>query len=219
MYHVKICGVRELPSAILATTGGAHFLGFNFVPNSRREVNAKDVRIMIEQLRQKSEYATPQMVGVFANQPTLYVNAVAEFCNLDLIQLSGEEPMAVSASMIKPVIKAIKVNPDASDDEEFRRVEQLVTIAEKKGILPLLDRYDASAYGGTGKSINWHFAKKVGRNHRILLAGGLTPENVAEAIDIAKPWGVDVASGIETNGTPDPIKIAHFLEEAHRLSK
>lgn len=191
-------------------------MGFNFVPNSRRQVSAENVRLMIEQLRQKSEDDPPQMVGVFANQPTLYVNAVAEFCNLDLIQLSGEEPMAISASMIKPVIKAIKVNPNASDDEELRRVEQLVVIAEKKGILPLLDRYDVHAYGGTGKSINWNFARKVGQNHRILLAGGLTPENVGEALDIAKPWGIDVASGIETDGAPDPIKIAHFLDEAHR---
>ena len=161
MYQVKICGVRELPSAIAATTGGANFLGFNFVPNSRRLVSAEAVRLMIEQLSQKGEDDLPQMVGVFANQPTLYINAVAEFCNLDLIQLSGEEPMAIGASMIKPVIKAIKVNPNVSDHEEFRRVEQLMVVAEKKGILPLLDRYDATAYGGTGKSVNWNFARKV----------------------------------------------------------
>ena len=216
MTHVKICGLRDLPAALAAAEGGAAFLGFNFVPTSRRRVEAEEARAIIQQVRQAKGEDAPKMVGVFANQPTMYVNSAAEFCGLDLVQLSGDEPLAAGETISRPLIKAIKVNPATSEGEELRRVRQLIVVAEAKGILLLLDRYEVNAYGGTGKSISWALAREVADDHRLLLAGGLTPENVAQAIDLVHPWGVDVASGIETDGANDPEKIARFLQAAQR---
>ncbi len=214
MTHVKICGLKDLQSALVAAQAGAAFLGFNFVPTSKRFVEPQEARAIIQKVRQALGEKAPKMVGVFANQPTLFINSAADLCELDYVQLSGDEPLAACAVIQRPAIKAIRVDPSAAPETELRRVRQLVIVAHAKGILPLLDRYDANAYGGTGKPFDWDLAKAVAQEHTLLLAGGLTPDNVAQAVALVKPWGVDVASGVETDGVKDAEKIVRFIQEA-----
>ena len=216
MTHIKICGLRDLPASLAAAQAGAHYLGFNFVPTSPRCVEAKETRAIIQQVRQAQGDAAPKMVGVFANQPSLYVNSVAEFCDLELVQLSGDEPLAACEAIPRTVIKAIKVDPSAPEAQELRRVRQLVAVAEAKGILPMLDRYEAGAHGGTGRPVNWNLAQALAQDHGFLLAGGLTPDNVAQAAVQVRPWGVDVASGVETDGVKDLGKIVRFIHEVQQ---
>jgi phosphoribosylanthranilate isomerase len=216
--HVKICGLKDLQSALTAAEAGAAFLGFNFVPANRRRIEAKEAKAIVAEVRRALGEKAPKMVGVFANQPALYLNATAGLCELDYIQLSGDEPLAAAEGLQRPVIKALRVDPEAPADKELRRIRQLLAVAHAKGILPLLDRYDVNAYGGTGKPFDWGQAQAVAQDHTLLLAGGLTPENVAQAVALVKPWGVDVASGVETDGVKDAAKIVRFIQEAQRAA-
>ncbi len=218
MVHIKICGLKDLASALTAAEAGAAFLGFNFVLDSRRYVEPREAQAIVQQVRQALGDKAPKMVGVFANQPTLFINSAADLCELDYVQLSGDEPLAACEALQRPAIKAIRVDPSAAPETELRRVRQLVTVAHAKGIIPLLERYEATAYGGTGKTFDWGVAKAVAQEHTLLLAGGLTPENVAQAVTLVKPWGVDVASGVETNGVKDAAKIVRFIQEAQRAA-
>jgi phosphoribosylanthranilate isomerase len=197
--RVKICGVTRLEDALLAARLGADAIGFNFWPGSRRYVHPEAARAMVR--------ALPPLVtavGVFVNPTRDEVLRALEASGVAAAQLHGDEPPELCASLPCPVIKAIRVSGPAS----------LAALAayDAQGIL-----LDAAApgYGGSGTSFDWALAAEAAAARPILLAGGLSPDNVVAAVRAVRPWGVDVASGVEASpGVKDPEKLRRFIAAA-----
>ena len=210
MTEFKICGLRDVDSALVAADRGAAFLGFNFVPGVRRQLTLKRGREIIDEYRRRRKKAGPRLVGLFADQPLEEVNRIALYCGLDMVQLCGDEPPEYWDGVELPVIRQVKVPKEGPRDEVVASLTERVQEAANHASVPLLDRKESGSLGGTGLSFDWSLATEVSKRYEILLAGGLTPENVGRAIATAAPWGVDVSSGVETGGTKDRQKIAAF---------
>lgn len=213
--QVKICGIRSANSAFAATEGAASYIGFNFVPSSKRLIEADAAKTIVRTIKENYPHIDrPKTVGVFANQPLLYVNSVAEYCELDMVQLSGDEPLAFAERISSPTLKAVKVDTDAPRESELRRLDQLAKLAKRLNVEVILDKYDPHLQGGTGQTHDWQLAAELAEHHLFLLSGGLHLGNIQNAISSVRPFGVDVASGIETDGKDDANKIRKFIEDA-----
>jgi phosphoribosylanthranilate isomerase len=200
--HVKICGITRLEDAELAVTHGAWALGFILWPQSKRAADPAVAAGIARELRRKAE-----LVGVFVNQPLDEIERYADAIGLSYVQLHGDEGPSFCAAVAQrtglKVIKAAKVRHAA----DLRDLERFHTD------LHLLDAHVPGMMGGTGQT--WDWSLLAGRRSKtpFLLSGGLTPENVAAAIEAVHPWGVDVASGTEASpGVKDPAKLEAFLE-------
>lgn len=216
MTRVKICSISDVSHAFAAAEAGADYVGFNFVPGVRRQLPEDKARAMVQAYRQVWGQRGPKLVGVFADQPVEEVNRILQACGLDMAQLSGNESPRSCTEVQRPVIKAVHV-PDASGqpaDQVASRLDGVLGEYERVGALALLDPDVAGAHGGTGAGFDWAIAKALAARHRFLLAGGLTPENVAQAVASVHPWGVDVSSGVEAGGLKDPAKIKAFVAKA-----
>jgi phosphoribosylanthranilate isomerase len=154
------------------------------------------------------ERKRPLTVGVFAGQDLETVNAVADECGLDLVQLSGGEPWQDCLLIARQVIKVVHVEQGAAAGDVLGRIEAGTAIA------CLLDTASEGAYGGSGRAMDWALAREVASRLPIVLAGGLTPENVAEAVRTVRPWGVDVSTGVETGGAKDLSKVRALIHAA-----
>ena len=215
---VKICGIRALEDALVAAEAGADFIGMVFVPERHRRITPKEAKSIVSGVRSSSGNI-PRAVGLFADQPIEEVVGIVEFCGLDLVQLCGKESVEYAGQVGCGVIKVVHVAETATaiDDagtggrvKDFSGVGHLVT----------LDRYVEGIQGGTGKGFDWDVAASLSQGgHPFLLAGGLTPENVSDAITAVKPWGVDVSSGVETDGNKDHAKIRDFMHKARSTAK
>jgi phosphoribosylanthranilate isomerase len=199
MVRVKICGITCLVDAVRAAEAGAHALGFVFYRQSPRWVPLSTASRICASLP-----PFISKVGVFVNATEKEILRVIEECGLDVVQLHGEEPPAFCRRFPTRVIKAFRIR-DADD---------LRTLARYRADGYLLDTFLERARGGTGRTFNWSLAIEAKRRgRRIILAGGLTPGNVAEAIRKVHPFGVDVSSGVETSpGRKSPAKIIAFLK-------
>jgi phosphoribosylanthranilate isomerase len=202
---IKICGMTQLKDAVFAAEQGADAVGFIFYKKSPRSVTMKTAREIISQLPPFVD-----TVGVFVNETADRVNKIAEYCGLDLVQLHGEESPAFCRKIQRRVIKAFRV-------KDLQSIKQL----EKYPVSGfLLDTFSDDLHGGTGKVFDWnlaHPAKKVGP---VILAGGLTPRNIRQAISQVRPYGVDVCSGVEKSpGIKDPEKVRAFLKNISSGSK
>ena len=219
MIKLKICGLRDAANALVAAEAGADFLGFAFVPGARRQLAVEQARTVLQEYRRRRRKSGPRLVGLFANQPMDEVNRTVERCGLDLAQLCGDEPPEYWRGLAVPVIKQVGVRDQASGDQAvadtMRRVEEVTD----HGHTAMLDRYEAGARGGTGRAFDWSIAAAVAKERDFLLAGGLTPENVGKAIATVGPWGVDVSSGVETDGQKDATKIKAFAREVARADR
>ncbi len=208
MVWVKICGITNEPDARAAAELGASALGFNFYDKSPRVIAPADAWTIRQTLPREV-----QAVGVFVDWKPTAVVALAQALQLSAVQLHGDEcPRHAGFCARKvPVIKAFRVGKDFSMAEmrKFRSATRF-----------LLDAARAGQYGGTGHTTNWDLARKVAEKRPILLAGGLTPENVAEAICYVRPYGVDVASGVESRpGKKDVGRMREFFEEVERANR
>ena len=198
---VKICGLRTRPAATAAVEAGADLLGFNFVASSRRCTSPETARDIIRALP-----AHAQTVGIFVNPTLAQLQATVECCGLDWVQFSGIETPEFCAEVAQPVIKTVRLaeRPPAGealpDDYD---VDLLLADAAVPG-----------SWGGSGQTSDWQAAGRLARRRRLLLAGGLHAANVAAAIRAVRPAGVDVASGIETDGQEDLAKIRAFVAAA-----
>jgi len=200
---VKICGITRAEDALAATDAGADAIGFVFWPQSPRFVDpyrARSIAAMLPPL--------VTAVGVFVNQPADYVNRVAALVPLGAVQLHGDEDASYAAQIIRPVIKAIAIDDSTPNLSGW---PDRVTM--------LLDVHDPSTRGGTGRTVDWEAASTLARRRRALLAGGLTPENVAQAIAEVRPFGIDVSSGVERSpGVKDHARISALFEAVHALN-
>ena len=210
MTRLKIDGLRDTAHALAAADAGADFLGFVFVEGVRRQLRVDEAAKVIEEYRESHGPGGPRLVGIFADQPVEFINAVVARCGLDFVQLCGDEPPELWGAIDAGVIRQVRVRDDVplnvANDEARRKVSEAVSA----GHMAVLDKDRAGSFGGTGETFDWAIAKEVAREFDVLLAGGLTPQNVAAAIEAASPWGVDVSSGVETDGHKDPSKIDAF---------
>jgi len=200
MVRIKICGITNLEDALLAAELGAHALGFIFAAQSPRSVAPAAAREIIRQL--------PPLVltvGVFVNEEAAAVRELAERAGLDWVQLHGAETPDYCRSLGRRVIKAFRIQ----NEESLQSLEAYRGAAQAF----LLDTYKKGLVGGTGETFDWDLARKAEKYGPIVLAGGLTPENVATAIAAVQPQGVDVASGVEAApGRKDPEKLRRFFQ-------
>ena len=205
MVRVKICGITNAADALAAVDAGANLLGFNFYEKSPRFVTETEAAKTRAQLPKKVE-----AVGIFVNAPSIEVAALCKSLRLDAAQLHGDEsPEAVSELAPNvPVIKAFRVEPDFP----------LKTLDEYSAAFAFLfDAAHTGQYGGTGRTTDWDAARRAAKDHRIILAGGLKVENVAAAVRIVRPYGIDVASGVESKpGKKDHGLLREFIREVRR---
>lgn len=207
LVRVKICGITNLEDALLAAALGAHALGFVFYPPSPRAVTPEKAKEIIRQLP-----PFVQTVGVFVDEAAEVVREVAERAGLDLLQLHGRESPEYCARLGRRVIKGFRVQGE----------EVLEEIKKYRGVVQafLLDAYKAGVPGGTGHTFNWELARRAAVYGPVILAGGLTPANVSQALHTARPAAVDVASGVEAApGKKDAAKLKEFLAAVQRPSR
>ncbi|UCG34800.1 MAG: phosphoribosylanthranilate isomerase [Candidatus Omnitrophota bacterium] len=210
MVKVKICGITNLDDAIKACEYGADLLGFVFVKDTLRYIGKDKARDIV--LRLPEEYKNKvDRVGLFMNEDIERVAEITSFCDLNFIQLHGQEDVDYCRDLRKrlagyKILKAIKVKDEFS----------LEAISEYDAIdFFLFDSFAENVPGGTGKRFKWDILEGCDFNKPFFLAGGLTPENIADAIRMVKPYGVDVSSGVEKEpGIKDEIKVKEFIANA-----
>lgn len=213
MVRVKICGIREPEHALAAAAAGADFIGVILAP-SPRQITPEQAKGIVAAVRAAYPGPRPFTVGVFANERPEEVNRVVAFCGLDWVQLSGDEPWEYCRYLEHPVIKALKVKPGDRAQDILGQMGKGYRMIKQSRAMGLVERHVEGAFGGTGEALDWHVAQELAREFPFLLAGGLTPENVGQAVQTVQPWGVDVSSGVETDGQKDPTRIASFIQAA-----
>ena len=208
MVRVKICGITNVGDALLACELGADAIGLNFYDKSPRCISPFAASKIIQKL---PPFVAP--VGVFVNWQAAPVTTLAKALGLSAAQLHGDEPPKLVSEIAKKVsvIKALHVGKGSA----------LPSFVKYRGATAfLLDAPHSGQYGGTGHTTDWSLAQTAAKSHRILLAGGLTPENVAEAILAVRPYAVDVTSGVESKpGKKDPGKLRAFFDEVVRANQ
>ncbi len=209
MTKIKICGVTQPAHALAAAEAGASFIGLVFAESSRR-LTIDRARPIVEAVRRLGPRA-PKLVGVFANAAPGEINRTAEALDLDYVQLSGDEPEDDLALVRRPAIKAVHVPAHQPPEVSVPGARATLARLRERGALPLLDTKLGGRYGGSGATFDWTTAQALAREFDLLLAGGLTPANVGEAVGLVHPWGVDVSSGVERDGAKDPALIRAFV--------
>ena len=202
---VKICGMTQLKDALFAVEQGVDAVGFIFYKKSPRAVTMKTVREIITKLPPLVD-----TVGVFVNESAERVNKISDYCGLDLVQLHGEESPAFCRKIHRRVIKAFRVK----DLQSIKQLEKFPV----SGFL--LDTFSDDLHGGTGKTFDWNLALPAKKMGPVILAGGLTPRNILQAVRQVSPYGVDVCSGVEKSpGIKDLEKVRAFLKNIRSGSK
>ena len=208
MVRVKICGITKLEDAKLAVELGAHAVGMNFYTQSPRSLSPAAAAELVDRL---PPFVTT--VGVFVNWEAEPIVALCRALHISVAQLHGDESPAVLDAVAEqmPVIKALRLGPGIPPPvySKYRSASGFLIDAAQNG-----------QFGGTGTTANWHLARVAAQTNRVILAGGLTPENVGEAIRVVRPYAVDVASGVESRpGRKDPAKLKSFFDEVHRATR
>src|SRR5262245_45061717 len=201
---LKICGITRGADAEFSVRCGATALGFVFWPASPRCVEPSVARSIVASLP-----GDVMSVGVFVDQPAEYVSEIAALVGLGVLQLHGDESSEYAATLGRPILKAMPLVQ--ATDEAMARWSAETTI--------LLDAHDPVRRGGTGTTIDWTGAAAVARRRKIVLAGGLNPDNIADAIERVQPFGIDVSSGVEhTPGVKDHRKVEALFEAIHKTA-
>lgn len=208
MTKVKICGITRLHDARTAAAAGADFLGFIQHEESPRYVEPDVAKEILEWV------VGPEAVGVFVNESAEAVNAACARVGFTLAQLHGHETPETCAAVEVPVIKAVRVQHDASAEQVRALVEPYLDVVD----FVLLDTHHTSLWGGTGESFNWRVARDLAAEVDLFLAGGISAENVAEAVQTMRPYAVDLSSSVEESpGVKDLDKLAAFFDAVHAI--
>ena len=197
--RVKMCGMKTVSAALAAEEAGADYIGFVFAKKSRRFIAPKAAQEIVRELRRA------QKVGVFVDAPMDEVNAIAALVGLDYVQLHGHETAETARGSERPVIKAYRYGDDFDVDAANKYPAEII----------LVDSYLQGAAGGTGTVFAWQeAAREIARITKpVLIAGGITAENVGEAAVIFHPFGVDVSGGLEEQGEKSEEKIRAFMRQ------
>lgn len=196
---VKVCGLTRTDDARQAVDAGATALGFIFVPDSPRHVTAESVRAIVDALPPGT-----MTYGVFQDATPAEIRDAVQRSGVSGVQLHGKEPASYAGAIDRPLMKAAGL-------------DELAALGWPPSVTLLLDAVSGDRRGGSGRQVDWERAAAVARERRVVLAGGLTPDNVAEAIATVRPHGVDVSSGVERSpGVKDHEKVALFIARARR---
>lgn len=215
MTKVKICGIKTVNDALAAMDAGADLVGFNFYPKSPRYVEVGMCRNIMSVVRQDGR---AKSVGVFVNASVSEILATMETLGLNLAQLHGDETVEMLNQLDGKGFKAFRLSADSETDS--RTITDFAEL--RQGVAPVLlvDAAVKGVYGGSGVTADWEGAAELAKKYPLLLAGGLTPENVAEAVRRVQPWGVDVASGVESApGEKDARKMKAFVRAVRSASR
>ncbi len=208
LHSVKVCGIVTLGDARYAAAAGADLLGFVQVLVSPRYIEPSRAKAIIDWIH------GPKSVGVFADAPLSHVNAVAARVGFDYVQLHGSESAGFCRHVAQPVIKAFSVKADTTVDALRDRMERY------RGAVSmfLLDTHDSILLGGTGRTLPWEVAASVAREFPVMLAGGLGPHNVRQAMEAVRPYGIDCSSRLESApGRKDPELVSQLMEAVEML--
>ncbi len=211
MTHVKICGFRSAGPLLAAVDAGADAVGLVFVPSARRCMTADEARAVLDETR-ASGRTLPPIVGLFADQPLDEVRQTVETVGLDAVQLCGSEGVEYASQLGVPVYKVISIDAETPVSAQMPRIMVLQQRHALAGHRIVLDAQAPGEYGGTGRQFDWDLAADFAAAFEMVLAGGLSPDNVQDAVERVRPWGVDVSSGVETDGEKDPAKVRAFVE-------
>jgi phosphoribosylanthranilate isomerase len=205
MTIIKICGIKTLKDALAAIEAGADYLGFNFYPKSVRFIEKSPCAEITSVL--KREHPQVKLVGVFVNSPVDEIKDILQTCQLDLAQLHGDEAPETFSQLAPHAFRAFRGIPESNAGYERDEAPFMLIDAAVKGV-----------YGGSGVTADWTAAEELAKKYPLLLAGGLTPENVADAVCQVRPWGVDVASGVESApGEKDAGKMSAFVKAVQEV--
>ena len=219
MIKIKICGVKTLDDALVSARAGADMLGINCYPRSSRYISPEEAAQLCADLRAQLGDSCPVLVGVFVNEHADHITTTMKSIGLGFAQLSGNEDPSLLAALQGVAFKAL--HPEATD----QACEQMCAFArysptDERVPSVLVDAYHPRLYGGTGEAASIEVAGAIrDRTPRMMLAGGLNPQNVQERVASIRPWGVDVASGVEVPGKPGPKdhdRIRAFIEAARK---
>ena len=206
MTRIKICGITNIDDALMSIDAGADALGFNFVPGTPRYL--KDTTAAAQLIDQLPPFITT--VGLFVNAAPELIQSIADECHLDMLQLHGEESPQFCQGFNRRVIKAVRIKDESSCSH----------LSDYRVSGYLLDTYVKGALGGTGVVFDWELAIKAKQYGRIVLAGGLDPDNVASAVQQVRPYGVDVSSRVEASpGRKDPLKVRTFIQNVREVDR
>ena len=218
MTQIKICGITNVKDAHCAASAGVQLLGFVFYPPSKRYIEPEQAVAIAAEVRNEFGPHAPRFVGVFVDEPAAQVRAVIQCAGLDLAQLHGSESPAEVSTLSPYAFKAIRPQTLGLAQAAAPAYCQAAP-GDPSGPQILVDAYHPEMPGGTGLEANLTVARWLARRYRLLLAGGLTPETVAAAIDYVQPWGVDVSSGVEIRdgseriaGSKDHERIRAFAQ-------
>jgi len=209
---VKVCGITDVGEAIDVSGLGPDALGFILSTDSRRRISVEQAERIIGAVRKKYVRKAPQMAGVFVNEDFSYIREAAERLELNIVQFCGYEDADYLSGVKKlgnlKIIKAISCQRGTDIASRIHKLKKLPDYY-------LLDTYSRGSYGGTGRTFDWNMVKNLSTEGRIILAGGLGPDNVYAAISTVKPYGVDASSGLEAgDGKKDIEKVRVFIENA-----
>jgi phosphoribosylanthranilate isomerase len=207
MTFVKICGLQTIEHALAAVDAGADMLGLVFAA-SRRQVSPEQAALIVEAIRATPHARRVTTVGLFVNEAPERMLTIARQCGLAALQLSGDEASEIAGQLPGiTLLKAIRLDGAPSE-------AGWLDANQAPDVRLLVDAHVPGSYGGAGVLADWSRAAELARRRLIVLAGGLTPENVGAAIRQVHPWGLDVSSGVETNGVKDAAKIRAFVAAA-----
>lgn len=205
---IKICGITNAIDALGAVDAGADALGFIFHKKSPRYVQPNVVKSIVAQL---PPFVLP--IGVFVNEEAPTVRSLMDECGLALAQIHGDESPSYCETLGRPALRALRLR----DRSTFLAMAEYKGRSGIRGFI--LDAFSEAAYGGTGETADWDLAAEAAQAFSFLLAGGLTPDNVAMAIQKVRPYGVDVSSGVEIRpGKKDPVKVQAFIRAVKLVS-
>ena len=213
MTKIKVCGIRSYDNALMVAQAGADMIGLNFYAKSPRYIDPQEAREIADKLRETLGDECPTLVGLFVNATGSHIGEVIDIVGLDAVQLSGDESNSIFKELLGIGFKSIRPPNKAMALDDVGYFESTFPTNEKFPSL-IMDAYHPELYGGTGETANIEVALAVKeRVPRMMLAGGLNPDNVAERVKAIQPWGVDVASGVEdgTPGLKDEAKVKAFI--------
>ncbi len=207
MTRIKICGITQADQAFAAAEEGADFIGLVFASSRRRVTveQAAEITAALRKLKNK-----PEVAGVFVNLPAEEVNHTASACGLDRVQLSGDETREYCRQIRLPLIRTLPVSAGSTPESLVAKMQVYAALPAEK-ITFLLDTQIRGLYGGTGQTFDLRLAQEIAASYPVMIAGGLNCENIGRVVKEVKPWGVDVSSGVETEGKKDIRKIKEFI--------
>ncbi len=205
MTRIKICGLTREEDALLCADKGADFLGFIFVPSTPRFIEPERAAAIAARVRENRE-KRPNFVGVFRDASSDYVREIASLVGLDFVQLQGTESNDDVTAIGLPAIKTFRVGETLPSTADHRAADWM-----------LFDTYDERRIGGTGRRFDWSLMAMYPRDKPFFLSGGLTPDNIAAAISLVRPDGIDISSGVESEpGVKDHAKLEHLFQRVKR---